>query len=379
MQQSSKGNSMKKEIFRVQSGMIRQGRILRGPFFLQFCKGEISGIITDDSFEKEILVDFFRCNSTLESGYFYSEGRKIAFAETNSKIKRLFSRYVSVISGKSQLFESLSLMDNIFIPGYLFKQKRQKKIAIRLMEFFDIEIPLNTKIKELSFLQRLQIEILRAVARHHKLIIIADVNGRLHSKERNSMRKLYERLTELGYAICLIESFHNISPKGMDLIHVIEKGKSVGSYSQVEAEYADIAGLVNGAYDEETHKELIQHMNDQLYSGFKGVVMEMEEVSYKSLHKLSMKVYRGEIAEINCRTGTDYVQVKQLLTGKADFFEGNLYYKGQKRRISLLKQEISKWRIGCVDFANQDNLLFDNLSIVENVCYPLCLRNKKFF
>ena len=49
---------MRKELFRIENGMIRQNRILRGPFFLQFFEGEINGIITDDSFEKEILVNF---------------------------------------------------------------------------------------------------------------------------------------------------------------------------------------------------------------------------------------------------------------------------------------------------------------------------------
>ena len=46
---------MKKEIFRIENGMIQQGRIVKGPFFLQFREGEISGIITDNSFEKELF------------------------------------------------------------------------------------------------------------------------------------------------------------------------------------------------------------------------------------------------------------------------------------------------------------------------------------
>ena len=370
---------MKKEIFRLQNGMIRQGKILRGPFFLQFCKGEISGIITDDSFEKEILVNFFSCRNTFESGDFYYNGKRIPFELQSNTIMKLLSQTVAVISRKPRLFESLSLVDNIFIPGYLIKREKHKKTATRLMEFFDIEISLNTKIRELTLLQRLQIEILHAVACHHKLIIISDVNGMLRSKERNKLRQLYERLTQIGYSICQIESLNNIPLNMLDLIQVIEKGKSVGCYSQAEVEYSDIACMVNGTAHHESYDELLKQMSKKLFSGFKGTILELKDICYEHLNKISIKLYKGEIAEINCRTGTDYLEIKHLLTGKVSPIAGQFFYNGQARNISVLERGISKWQIGCVDFSNQDHLLFENLSIIENVCYPLCLRNAHFF
>ena len=163
---------MKKEIFRMHNGFIRQGRIQKGPFFLHFCKGEISGIITDDSFEKEMLIQFFRCKNSLVSGDFYYNEQGIVSDDRNSIIRRLISETTSVISGNSQLFESLTIVDNIFIPSFFIKRRKHKKVAARLMEFFDIDIPLHMKIKDLTTFQRLQIEILHAVVCHHKLIIV---------------------------------------------------------------------------------------------------------------------------------------------------------------------------------------------------------------
>ena len=170
---------MKKEIFRIQNGMIQQGRIIKGPFFLQFCEGEISGIITDDSFEKEILVNFFRCKNVLREGIFYYREKRILYGTQYKAVRKALSENTSVISGNSQLFDSLNVLDNIFIPGDLVKSKKQRKIASELMTFFEIDIPFNAKSENLSLLQRLQIEILHAVALQHKLIIISDINGKL--------------------------------------------------------------------------------------------------------------------------------------------------------------------------------------------------------
>lgn len=370
---------MKKEIIRIQNGMIRQGRILKGPFFLQFCKGEISGIITDDSFEKEVLVNFFRCRNTLESGDLYAAGKRILLETQYKAIRKLLSETAAVISGSPQLFESLTVVDNIFVSSHGIRRGKQKKIAVRLMEFFEMDIPLHMKIRDLSNLQRLQIEILHAVASHRRLIIISDVNGILNSRERNKLRQLYDRLVSLGYAICQIESLNHISLSRLKQVQVIEKGKSVGCFGWAEAQYAEIACLVNGTDDKESYDELLRHRDKKLFSGERATVLELEELGCKQLHGISLKLSKGEITQINCRSGTDYMEIKSILTGKADPSFGRLLYEGKERSAKGLRREIAKWRIGCVDFTNPDNLLFENLSITENVCYPLCLKNKSFF
>ena len=62
------------------------------------------------------------------------------------------------------------------------------------MDFFDIHISLHARSRELTLLQRLQIEILHAVALRHKLIIVADINGKLRLGERHKLGKFYEQL-----------------------------------------------------------------------------------------------------------------------------------------------------------------------------------------
>lgn len=370
---------MKKEIFRIQNGMIQQGRIIKGPFFLQFCEGEISGIITDDSFEKEILVNFFRCKNVLREGIFYYREKRILYGTQYKAVRKALSENTSVISGNSQLFDSLNVLDNIFIPGDLVKSKKQRKIASELMTFFEIDIPFNAKSENLSLLQRLQIEILHAVALQHKLIIISDINGKLRSKERNKLRKLYERLTQVGYSICQIESLNNISLNGMDHIQIIEKGRSVGYYSQQEINYSEIVCLVNRMDYQEGYVELLKHRSGKVLAGGKSAVLELESVGYCHIKDFCLKLYQGDIIEINCRTSADYTEIKDIFTGKASSAAGRFRYDGKEERSALFHRAFKKREIGYVDFANIDNLLFENLSIVENVCYPLCLKIPNFY
>lgn len=370
---------MKKEIFRIQNGMIQQGRILRGPFFLQFCEGEISGIVTDDSFEKEILVNFFRCRNILKSGDFYYLEKRISYEHQYKILKKIVSEKVSVISGNSQLFDSLNVSDNIFIPGKLIKSNKQKKIALELMDFFGIKLPLHIKCKELTLLQRLQIEILHAVALRHKLIIVSDINGKLRSKERDRLNKLYEKLIQLGYSICQIESLNNISLDRLDHVQIIEKGKSVGYFRRPEMDYSEIMCLVNRTVYQDGYTELLRHKNKKLFGDYEGLVLELIDINYKHIMHFSLKLRQRDIIEINCRTGTDYSEIKNILTGKASTAVGQFLYNGRTGSINMLNKAIGRWEIGSVDFINIDNLMFENLSIVENVCYPLCLKVPNFY
>lgn len=370
---------MKKEIFRIQNGMIQQGRIVKGPFFLQFCEGEISGVIADDSFEKEVLVNFFRCKNVLKEGVFYYEEKRVPFGTQYKTIRKAVSENTSVITGNSQLFDSLNVLDNIFIPGNLVKSRKQRKIASELMAFFDIDIPLNAKSANLSFLQRLQIEILHAVALRHKLIIVSDINGKLLSKERNTLRKLYERLIRVGYSICQVESLSNISLNGMDHIQIIEKGRSVGYYSQQEIDYSEILCLINRADYQEEYAELLKHKERKLFRDHAEAVLKLEDVNYCHVKNFTLYLSQGDIIEINCRTSADYAEMKDIFMGKAGMAAGRFWYAGKEGKNAIFNRAIKRREIGFIDFINIDNLLFENLSIVENACYPLCLKIPNFY
>mgnify|MGYP000402778182 FL=1 len=46
---------MKEELIRIEDGIIKQGKSLRGPFYFHIYKGEISGIVTDNSEDRKLI------------------------------------------------------------------------------------------------------------------------------------------------------------------------------------------------------------------------------------------------------------------------------------------------------------------------------------
>ena len=79
--------------------------------------------------------------------------------------------------------------------------KKRKQMVLQLMEFFDLNIPVNKKIRELSFLEQVEIQLLHAVGRHNKIIIVCGVNGKLNLEELEELERFYTQELEESFAM----------------------------------------------------------------------------------------------------------------------------------------------------------------------------------
>ncbi|MDD3337574.1 MAG: hypothetical protein PHS82_01815 [Lachnospiraceae bacterium] len=247
------------------------------------------------------------------------------------------------------------------------------------MEFFDLDISLNKKVQDLTFIQRLQIELLHAVAAHHRLIIVSNVNGKLQMEERQELEQLYSRMTRIGYSICQIESLKNISLDKLDYVQIIDKGKCIEELSRPEIDYSEISRLVNRNDDAEKYSELEKYKNTKLYSDLKSSALELNSLCYGQLKSITLNVLRGDIIKINCKDSSSFRDLKEILTGKAPGAAGQILYYGIPIKNQKYKRKITKHEIACVDYSKNEQLMFENLTIIENVSYPLCLRKSDFF
>lgn len=225
---------MKEELIRIEDGIIKQGKSLRGPFFFHLYKGEISGIVTDNFEDRKLIENFFTKQNGLMSGTFFYKGEKYNSQFYNSEVRKKLCQNVTVISDATKLTNYLSITDNIFIYGEHFSYKKRKQMVLQLMEFFDLNIPVNKKIRELSFLEQVEIQLLHAVGRHNKIIIVCGVNGKLNLEELEELERFYTLLVGLNYSICQIETYNTISLERMDRIHILKKGKTIAEFNRTE-------------------------------------------------------------------------------------------------------------------------------------------------
>lgn len=345
----------------------------------------MAGILVNSSFEKELLVNFFKCKNVMVEGIVYYQGKNVSLESGNKQIRKVISNNVAVISRSSQLFTSLTIVDNIFMPLYMVKRRKYKEMTSRMMEHFHMQIPLKTPICDLSLFQKLQIEILRAVAGNRKLIIVSDINNQLRPDEISKLKKTYNQLMNIGYSICQIETSKHIFYDMVSQIQIIKKGMSIGYFYSQEINYAEIEYLISDEIENLQWSDYWLRKNEQKDKN-NMPVLKISASRYawsnvffgdQNTKDGIFELGSGEIKEVNCKTETDYHRIKSLLLEEQRGLKYWLYYKGME--IASLEPYIDKLEVGVVDLEQLDLLLFENLSIIENLCYPLCERKRGFF
>ena len=361
---------MKEELIRIEDGIIKQGKSLRGPFFFHLYKGEISGIVTYNSEDRKLIENFFTKQNSLMSGTFFYKGEKYNSQFYNSEVRKKLCQNVTVISDSTKLTNYLSITDNIFIYGEHFSYKKRKQMVLQLMEFFDLNIPVNKKIRELSFLEQVEIQLLHAVGRHNKIIIVSGVNGKLNLEELEELERFYTRLVGLNYSICQIETYNTISLERMDRIHILKKGKTIAEFNRTEISKKEVYKILDNSRD-------FKNVNDRKnMSSSNDRKVKMNWMSHTGE---TIWIRSGEITNLVCGTSELFITLKNYFYGEKVELNGSFYWENKRVTPKLAKNLKRKRLLGMIDYSDIEHILFDNLSILENLCYPLCQKKRGFF
>lgn len=361
---------MKEELIRIEDGIIKQGKSLRGPFFFHLYKGEISGIVTDNFEDRKLIENFFAKQNGLMSGTFFYKGEKYNSQFYNSEVRKKLCQNVTVISDATKLTNYLSITDNIFIYGEHFSYKKRKQMVLQLMEFFDLNIPVNKKIRELSFLEQVEIQLLHAVGRHNKIIIVCGVNGKLNLEELEELERFYTLLVGLNYSICQIETYNTISLERMDRIHILKKGKTIAEFNRTEISKKEVYKILDNSRD-------FKNVNDRKsMSSSNDRKVKMNWISHTGE---TIWIRSGEITNLVCGTSELFITLKNYFCGEKVELNGSFYWENKRVTPKLAKNLKRKRLLGMIDYTDIEHILFDNLSILENLCYPLCQKKRGFF
>lgn len=368
---------MKNELLRFQDMCFRARGQKYGPFFFQLFEGELTGILTDDFFDNEVLVDFFCGKVQSMKGFFYLRENLIPAEEQQKTLRKINSECISMISERSRLFEALSIAENILFPHFLLRTGKLDKIAGELSHFFQLDIPLGRRVNQLSPLERIEIELLHAVAHRRRVVIVSDVNKLLRDADIICLNRLYRQMVHMGFTICLIEPLTDVTMEMMNHFSLIKGTKTVGSGYRGEYTYQEAFRLLNTENRVEEYKSLLQKKDRRYYRAQDAEILRCEGISGKRFRNLSFSLRQGEIGEIVCRRHSGYVELTGMLAGDASPAAGTLSFMGEKAPPQMLRENLKKWRIGCVDMSV--NMLFANRSVLENICCPLSLKTPFFY
>lgn len=367
---------MKREILRFDGVTYIKDEIRNlDNFNMHIFQGEIMGLVCKNDFGIQALMELLNWNLPIQYG-------RIFFNEVEVNTYRYSLRTmnkIAVIEKKSRLLKDLTAADNVFVTRKNFKQyiissKLLNKQFDRIISQTGVHIDGARLVSELNPYERTVVELVKAVVSGSKLIVIRDVSHILGEADTSNFFNLMEMYRREGISFLYICSSYREAANVCGRISIMQEGR--------------ISKVLDRAQYQQGEKYLINiikpnmNLDEPITQGKRNVssskdIVVFKNVTSKFLNSLSFNIKMGECVVMLDTNNTIFNDVCSLMNREIWPMDGEIIVDGKAYNPSLIHRAIDD---GVAIIENPvDNMIFYNMSALENLCFLLDEKRKFHF
>lgn len=332
-------------------------------------RGEVLALLGENGAGKTTLMNML-------FGHYTPDAGKVEIATADGELIELppgqpqaaIDAAVGMVHQHFTLAENLSVLDNILLGSEpLFALRRnigaaRDKIK-RLMDSSGLHAPLDEKTGNLSVGERQRVEILKALYRDVRILVLDEPTAVLTPQEADGLFVAIRKMVAKGLSVIFISHKLREVLAFSDRIAVLRHGKKTGELVTASADKSKIAQLMVG---EETELPA----RKQATPG--APLLIFDGVSIKSAHartrltNLSFTLHKGEILGIAGVSGNGQSGFAQLLSGLIAPSSGQITLKGQPLAHSNPKATMNAG-IGRIPEDRHHDGVIGAMSVAENL------------
>lgn len=299
---------------------------------IDFRAGEVHALVGENGAGKSSV-------GKIIGGYYSAdEGAVFVFGEKVNRYspREALSRGIAMIHQELQLVPGLTVVQNVFLgqesnrAGLLVGGDLARFSALE--KTCDFGLDPHARVADLRIADRQKVEIMRAIARDARVIIMDEPTSSLTEDEAQRLHQLIARLKSRGVTVIYVSHFLDHILAHCDRVTIMRDGNVVRS--------ADIAG--------ETKQSLVDSMlgkaSEIIWPALPArpadetmPVAELRNVHTRTgLHDISMTIRPGEIVGLIGLVGSGRTEVARALFGADEIVAGDYFIAGQaQERFSV--------------------------------------------
>jgi ribose transport system ATP-binding protein len=339
------------------------------PIDFDLPKGEVHAIVGENGAGKSTFIEILAGSIIPDTGNIQIGGYTYKSLDPVKSIEV----GIQTVHQENKLIGDLSIAENIYLYNLqknrfgLFSLGKCFQACRDLLGSLNIELAPQTKIKDLSPVEKKLVSLAKAISRNSQILILDEPTVSLDTHGKKILFQIIENCIQQGMSVIYIS--HNLDEvfEIAKNVTILKDGEKVNTHSVKEIQEDFLVSEMIGR----SFSSLFQKRIRDLPPGEKENLLEVRNYSRSKVVKdISFTIKKGEIFGIGGLVGSGRTELVRLLFGLDQKDSGQLVYCGQEITPDTPHQAI---RSG-IGFLTEDRKIsglittrpiFENISLVQ--------------
>ncbi len=299
--------------------------------------GSVHGLVGENGAGKSTLGKIIAGFFPPDAGAIAVDGEEMRFRSTRDALIR---GRITIVGQERAVIPQLTVLENVFLgredgsAGMLRGENLLSRYG-DLIKRTGFSLSPEAKVRRLRVSEQLQVEILRALVRDARLIIMDEVTAALTADEGSRLFDVVRSLRAEGRAVLYISHFLEEVIGLSDVITVLRDGALVRtSPAKDETPRSLVASMVGRTVD--------LSFPEKTYAAVDApVVLSVRGLEQKNVHDVSLDVRAGEIVGLAGLIGSGRSEVARAIFGADRRSAGTVTVTGRKAEIRRPRDAIN--------------------------------------
>lgn len=320
---------------------VYPGVIANDDVSLRVAEGEIHGLIGENGAGKSTIMNILYGLTQPDSGEVKVFGNPVHIRSPRDSI----ALGIGMVHQHFQLMPNMTVLRNILLgrapskAGFI-DDKKAREVLTGIMDSYGLHVDLDAKVYQISVGSKQRVEILKALYRGAKILIMDEPTAILTPQETSKLLDTLERLSEEKNTIILITHKLKEIKRVADNITVMRKGKVTGVVPNEGTSTQELSNLMVGRNvdltiprGEFTPGEVLLEATDLTALNDRGL---------PAVRGVSLNVRAGEIVGIAGVEDNGQTELVEVLTGLRKATGGEVKLEGREiSRVAIRDRRLA--------------------------------------
>jgi len=293
--------------------------------------GEVHALLGENGAGKTTLCNVLTGLYRPEEGHVEVGGEPARFRSPRDS----FEAGLFMVHQHFTLVQSLTVAENVVLGwsrtrGVWFSPGKVEREVAEMAERFRMPLDPSAHIWQLSVGEQQRVEILKALYRGARILILDEPTGVLTPQEVEQFFATLKQMTSSGATVIFIS--HKL-PEVLavsDRVTVLRGGRSVGTVRTADTDARSLARMMVGRDIELTRKESKPHHTGETVLRLSGV-SALGDLGTQALEDVSLEVKAGEILAVAGVAGNGQRELAEVIAGERPATAGEVFIAGHQQ------------------------------------------------